>query len=31
MFREFTVHPRGEPLPAAGAKPMSMGSHAHHH
>ena len=31
MFREFTVHPRGEALPAAGAKPMSMGSHAHHH
>jgi FtsP/CotA-like multicopper oxidase with cupredoxin domain len=30
MFREFTVHPRGEPLPAVGAKSMSMGSHAHH-
>ena len=37
MFREFTVHPRGEPLPAAGAKPampmsMPMGgmNHANH-
>jgi len=33
MFREFTVHPRGEALPVAGSRPMtpmSMGSHAHH-
>lgn len=34
MFREFTVHPRGASVPAAGtapAQPMSMGSHAHRH
>jgi FtsP/CotA-like multicopper oxidase with cupredoxin domain len=34
MFREFSVHPRGEALPVVGttsAPPMSMGNHAHHH
>lgn len=28
MFREFAVHPPGQPLPVS---TMSMGSHAHHH
>jgi hypothetical protein len=29
MFREFVVHPRGAPLPAASA-PATGGGHAHH-
>jgi len=28
MFREFVVHPRGEPLPAAGSKPAMPAVHA---
>jgi CopA family copper-resistance protein len=30
MFREFVVHPKGEPLPAASSAPMTGGGHAHH-
>jgi len=32
MFREFVVHPRGEPLPTGPSMPADMTmSHAHHH
>jgi L-ascorbate oxidase len=31
MFREFAVHPPGQPLPVSTMAPMSMGGHAHHH
>jgi L-ascorbate oxidase len=32
MFREFVVHPRGEPLPVGPSMPADMTmSHAHHH
>ena len=30
MFREFVVHPRGTPLPAATSTPAMGGGHAHH-
>jgi CopA family copper-resistance protein len=30
MFREFVVHPRGTPLPAATSTPATGGGHAHH-